>query len=624
MKRRLEQFYNSFGDRGVMFLLYAFAVAVNVLPAVIAELPAVFPDEINVIGTAAMYSGRNWSGLLGGVSGGSGYVQALFYTPIFWVIKNPYAIYRAMLIVNSLIVGFIPLIVYHLSGKFGVMRVRRKLLIAMCCGMYVAYTINSKFVWNEPLTSLIGWLLVLCVFSAWDKSNRSSRAAMSALVGFLCAVAYAVNVRLISVVAAVVLTAVLARVLFRERLLNLPIFTITLASSFVAEYFLRMAIYQQLRGGTPAFGAADIEISANALNRFFGVFFSHIYAFMTSSVGLGALAVAIFVVVMYAYLAEGVKARAVTLEDGTKVYEPVKHKYSARLVVFALFQFLAVGATLLTSAFFTFGTSDFSGDMDIFGRYTDNIAPFAIFLVLVYIFLHGIDLTKTLIGAGIYGYSYICFAVAGYPLAQISDKYMYSSLFGLFPMIAGEELTGSSSMSSLIMSSLVFSLYAIVVVFVACARKNKTTLVTGTVFCVITAAIIYTGVGHIPRIYAENSRRLEPAREVMQLLYNDAQSPPIMVYDSEPEIAATIQLLAYDTRVFILERGGHVPENCLLIAENGIQPPFGGGTYDVVGRTGIYAVYAYGETARDFIRYSSANEQNDQTANSMQSVTSGG
>lgn len=622
MKRRLEQFYNSFGDRGVMFILYAFAVALNVLPAVTAELPAVFPDEINVIGTAALYSGRNWSGLLSELSGNSGYIQALFYTPLFWVIKNPYAIYKAMLIVNSFIVAFIPLIVYHLAGKFGVMRVRRKLLIAMCCGLYVAYTINSKFAWNEPLTSLIGWLLTLCLFSAWDKTNKSSRAVQSALAGFLCAFAYAANVRMISVVAAVVLTAVLARVILRERLLNLPVFTLTLAVSFAAEYFLRQAINLQLRGSSG--GSAELDLGTFSLNRFLGVFFSHVYTFMTSSIGLGALAAAIFVVVLYSYLSEGVKARAKTLDDGTKVYEPVKHKYSARLVVYSMYQFLAVGATTVVSAFFTIGTGSLSGDMEIFGRYTDNIAPLAIFLALVYIFLHGIDLAKVLIGAGIYGYSYICFAVAGYPLAQISDKYMYSSLFGLFPMIAGGEVTGSFGMSCLIMSSLVFSLYALMIVFVSCARRHKNTIVTGTVFGVLMAALIYTGAGYIPGICVENSQRLKSGSEVLRLLYNDSQSPPIVAYGVDPEIVATIQFLAYDTRVSALGRGGHVPENCLLIAENGVQPPFGGGTYDVVGRTELYAVYAYGETARDFIRYSSANEQNDQTANSTQSVTSGG
>ena len=97
-----------------MFILYAFAVVANALPAVAAELPSVFPDEINVLGTAALYSGRNWSGLLEHFGGGSGYVQALFYTPLFWLIKNPYALYKAMLIAISLLVGFIPLIAYHL------------------------------------------------------------------------------------------------------------------------------------------------------------------------------------------------------------------------------------------------------------------------------------------------------------------------------------------------------------------------------------------------------------------------------------------------------------------------------------------------------------------------------
>lgn len=610
MKRRLEQFYNSFGDRGVMFILYAFAVVLNVLPAVSAELPAIFPDEINVAGAAALYSGKNWSGLLGRLSGSSGYVQALVYTPLFWVIKNPYAIYKAMLIVNALIVGFIPLIVYHLAGKFGVMRVRQKLLIAMSCGLYVAYAINSKFIWNEPITSLMGWLLTLCLFSSWDKSSKSSRAVISALAGLLCAAAYASNKRLISVVAAVILTAVIARLVLKERLLNLPVFTVTLAVSFAAEYLLHMTVEQLLRGENvlPG-GAAEISVNESALGGFFGVFFSHIYAFMTSSVGMGALAAAIFAVMLFSYITEGIKSRPITLDDGTKVYEPVKHKYSPKLTVFALFQFLAVGCTAVTSSFFTFGAGG-AEDMEIFGRYTDNIAPFAIFLVLVYIFLHGIDFIMPLIGAGIYGYACLCFAVAGYPLAQLSDNFKYSSLFGIFPMIASESAE-SSGMSCLIMSSLVFALYALIIVFVSCARRHKTTLISGTVLCVLMGALIYTEAAYVPAICVQNSRELEPCKEVMRLLYNDSQSPPVVVYESDAKTAATLQFLAYDTAVFMLDSGEHIPESCLIVAENGVHVPFEGGTYDLVGRTDKFTVYAYGEIARDFIRYSSANEKNN-------------
>lgn len=621
MKRRLEQFYNSFGDRGVMFILYAFAVIVNALPAVAAELPAVFPDEINAAGIAALYSGRNWSGLLQNFSSGSGYVQALFYTPLFWVIKNPYALYKAMLIVNALLIGFIPLIAYHLAGKFGVIRVRRKLLIAMCCGVYVAYTINSKFIWNEPLTCLFGWLLTLCLFSSWDKNSRSSRVVLSMLAGFLCAFAYAANKRLISVAAALILTAILARLVLREKMLNLPVLGITLAASFTAEHFLRRTIEQSLWGDASAEISSGITINTGALNRFFGVFFSHIYAFITSSVGMGALAAAIFVVMMFSYLSEGIKDRQETLEDGTKVYEPIKHKYSTRLTVFALFQFLAVGCASITSAFFTFGTGRYLDESAIFGRYTDNIAPFAIFLVLVYVFLYGIDLVKPLIGAGVYGYSCICFAVAGYPLAQISNQFMYSSLFGLFPLSVAEGSSDSSGMSCVIMSSLVFTLYALIAVFISCTRRHRTSLVTGTVFCVLMAAALYTNTLYIPRICRQNSEELIPCKDVMRLLYNDSQSPPIVTYETEPQIAATIQFLAPDTRVLMLERGGRVPESCLLIAKIDIPAPFEGGSYDVVGRTDEFAVYAYGDSARDFIRYSSANDKD--TASEDTSGTSG-
>lgn len=619
MKRRLLQFYDSFGDRGVMFILYALAFVMNALLAVFAELPAVYPDEINAAGIAALYSGKDWSALLKSTGSSSGYVQALFYMPLFRVINNPYALYKAMLIVNALLIGFIPLIVYHLAGKFGVLRVRRKLLIAMCCGLYAAYITNSKFIWNEALTCLLVWLLVLCVFTAWDKTGKSSKAVQSILTGFLCAMAYASNKRLISIIAALILTVIIARLVLREKILNLPIFGTTLLVSFAAEYFLHLTIEQALRIDTVS--AAE-SIADGSVNKVFRMFFSHIYEFMTSSVGTGALAAAIFVVMLFSYLTEGVKAHSKTLEDGTKVYEPVKHKYSSRLIGFALFQFLAVGCTAMMSALFSFGTGSTLQEAELFGRYTDNIAPFAIFLVLVYIFLYGINLTMPLIGAGIYGYSCFCFAVAGYPMAEISSGFKYSSIFGIFPMILGESADSDSDMKYIIMSSLVLTLYALIIVFVSCTRKHKTSLITGTMLCVLVAAAVYSSAIYFPRLCMENSEELTQCKDVMRLLYNDSQSPPIIVYEAEPKVAGTLQFLAPDTRVSILNEGGQITESCLLVAKNDAKVPFKGGSYDVVGRTEELTVYAYGETARDFIRYSSANEKNGGETSNSSSRTS--
>lgn len=213
MRRRLEQFYAAFGDKGVMFILYAFSVVTNTLLTMSLSLPSVFPDEISVAGIASFYSGRGWTGLMEQLGDVSGYIQALLYAPLFLLLKNPYALYKAMLIVNGLLVSFIPLIVYHLAAKFGVLRVRQKLLIALCCGMYFSYLTSSKFIWNEAVTSLFGWLLVLCMFCAWDRKNRYTRFTMSLLTGFLCAVSYAADRRMLAVVLTLVLTVVLSSVL---------------------------------------------------------------------------------------------------------------------------------------------------------------------------------------------------------------------------------------------------------------------------------------------------------------------------------------------------------------------------------------------------------------------------
>lgn len=606
MKKRLIQFYNSFGDRGVMFILYAVAVVANVLPAIFAELPAVFPDEMNNASAAAVLAGRNWSGALEG--GGGGYIQAVLYTPLFWLIKNPYALYRSMLIVNALAISLIPLIAYHFAGKFGVVRVRRKLLVAFCCGLYVAYFTDSKFIWNETLSCLMAWVLALCLFSSWEGKSRSSRGALSILAGFVCALAYAVDARLIGLVVALALTVILARIFMRERMLNLPIFGVSLIASFTAEHFLRNAVAAALWNGE----AETLEdVLTSPTNGFFTEFFTQMYAFMTSSVGIGALAAAIFVVMMLACLKEGIKDRPKTLEDGTKVYEPIKHKYSMRLTVFALFQFLAMICTAATAALFSSSDLNSNSGLAVFGRYADNVAPLSIFLALVYIFLYGIDLVKPLIGAGVYGYTCICFGAAGVPAAELSESFKFSALFELF----GEDDAGRSC---IIMSSLVFTLYSLIIVFASCMRKRRTTAITGAVFVVMMTATIYTAVAFLPRVFIRNYEEKAPARELLGIVYNDAQSPPILFYDTEPETAAILQFLAPETRVRFLSGGETVSDSCLLIAETGAAPPFDGGSYDIVGRTSEYTVYAFGDIARDFIRFSALKDNGNAASASHQ------
>lgn len=611
MRHRLEQFYAAFGDKGVMFILFAFSVVVNTLLTVSISLPSVYPDEISVAGIAAFYTGTDWSGLLRQIGGDCGYIQALFYAPLFLVLKNSYALYKAMLIVNGILVSFIPLIAYYLAAKFGVIRVRFKLLIALCCGLYFSYITSSKFIWNEALTSLLGWLLVLCMLSAWDRKNRYTRFTMSLLTGFLCAVSYAADKKMLAVVLALVLTVLLSRLVFKEKIVNLPIFFVSLIISFATEFLARAMLINNLCNGstgTLSDNSSGISEMPGVTENFFGVLFSHIYAFMTSTFGMGAVAGALFTVLIITWITETIKHKSAPSENDTKVYEPIKHQYGVRITIFAMFQFLAIGCASVLSALFSFNTGMSEYGSTVFGRYTDNIAPFAIFLVLVFVFLYGIDLKKLLFSAAIYAYACLCFALVGYPLVNREGSHLTAAATGLAPLDfssdTSAELTG---MSYIVMSSVAFTVLALLIVFASCSRRHRTGLVSLSILFMIAYTSAYSGLIYLPAVGKENSEKTEPYTEVSKLLYNTSQSPPIVVFETDPNCASTLQFLAPDTRVTMLNKNGRVPESCLLIAENGVEPPFEGGSYDMVGRTSAYTVYAYGESARDFMRYSSAN-----------------
>lgn len=582
-----------------MYIIFALSVVINSLMTMRMELPSVYPEEISCANLAAFFSGRDRSGLFQALGLSGGYIHALFYAPVFSIFNNPYVIYKAALIVNAVIVSFIPPVVYHLASKLGVERMRHKLLTALCCGMYYNILASSKVIRSDAFSCLLVWLLAWCVFAAWDKKKRSARFTASVLAGFLCAAGFAADTDLIAAAAAVLFTALTARLFLREKVLNIPAFLLSLAASFIAEYFARRMIFSAASGS-----AAELIpecAAANGTVSFIGTVFGELYSFMTGSFGMGALGTALFVVMLRSRIKEGrAQTAEVTLEDGTKVYEPVKRKYNSRLVVFALFQFFIVITTVLIPVI-TYG-----GDRTVteVGERTARLAPFALFFVLVFVVTYGVDLKKLLFGTGIYAYICLCFGLTYY---QESGSVIYSEMPLLMPFrLEDNALAPPMGMSYVIMSSCVFSVFALLLVLSSCARKHITRLVSITMLGILIYNTCFTAIVYLPQTAERFKRENVPYKEVSRILFNDSQSPQIIVYESEAELAGIIQFLEFETKVSIMDRNDKVPESCLLIAKNGIKAPFEGGSYDIVGKTSAYTVYAYGETARDFIRYSSA------------------
>lgn len=594
MKRRIEQFYSAFGDSGIMFIIYTFSVVLNCLLTLNMELPSEFPEEITVAGTAAYLSGKDWSVLLKSIDSGGGYFQAIFYVPLFFLFNTPYAIYKAMLVANSLLISIIPLIVYHIAAKLGIERVRHKLMISLSCGMYVSYIVCSKFISCDTISAVLCWVMLLCVFCSWNKKNKGTRFVMSVVLGFLFAAAYAANPQMLAVDAAVLTAVLIAHFAFREKVLNLIVFAASCALSFTAEHFVSATLKQSLWNGN-----VHIEFSGS-MQSIFSSIYSGFYAFMTSSLGMGALAVALFLTLAFSILCEGIRKRVDTPENNTRVYEPIKHRYSMRVTLFALFQLMAVFLLeVFSSLFVVIGGS---GEKKEFESCADILAPFALFLVLVFVIQYGIELRHIILGAGVYAYACLCFALTAYGgLDESGHSKVLSEILPLRRLVD----VNLSNMTYLVVSSCVFTVFALLFVFVSCTRKHRARLAATSIFTVFIISAAYFSVAYIPSSGVENAQKNAAYTEVFALLYNTPQSPPIIIYEAEDELASTIQFLAQDTSVGIVKSGEKIPQSCLLITKSDVQLPRDAGSYDNVGKTNTYTVYAFGETARNFIRFNS-------------------
>lgn len=601
MKKRLEKFYASFGDKGVMFCIYALSLVLNSLFTISSELPTDLTREISSAGVSAFYSGKSWGALLGDI-GVHGYIQQILYAPLFRYASNPFALYKAMLIENAVLISFIPVIAYHLAGKTGIVRVRGKLICSLTSGMYVTYIANSKMILNNVAAGLMTWILVWCVFAAWDKKNKYTRFVTSLATGFLCGFAYAIDERMAMISFAVILTTIIARLGFKERIFNIPVL---LASYFCSTFTEMLARVLVLRGAAYNIDASGTRYFAeNAGGGFIGRLFCVLYAFITESAGMGAIMFAAVGAIVAVYIKECVKNKPQILDDNTKVYEAVKHKYSIRIVVFGVFVFIAAILSIFAYAWLTF-----CGDTGGFSEYCiglDNIAPLAVFFTLVFFVNYGADLQKLFFSVGLY--SFICagFSKLYYPNVDFDKG---EKITAVLPFRFCESATAPlSGMSFIIMSSCVFSVFSLLIVFTSCSKKSFMKLTTVAMYAILIYNTVYLGICYFPETARDTEEKNASYKAVSELLYNDEQSPQIIVaYDSERsrELAGMIQFMNFNTSVYVMKENDRVPESCLLVAENGITPPFDGGSYDVVAKTSEYTVYAYGESARDFIRYNS-------------------
>lgn len=435
-------------DRFIMALVYAAALFAHILMTGAATIFNLTPDEYSVAAIAAYLNGYNWEPTVS-TGGYYGYFQSLFYVPVFWVTGDPYLRYRLMLVINGILMSFVPVIVYYLSRrKFGVGKLM-SLLFSLICGMYPSYMLLTKFTWNETMCSLLPWVFTLLLYKSLKCKSAFKKQVFSVLGGLVLAAAYAAHGRMLALLAA---GAVLELVVFfsmKKKIFCFSGFYGSAAVGLFADIMIKRH-FQSVLWNVGSGGAAPIntlekmfsqifgENGKFSFGKFFTTLIGHIFYFFSSTWGFGAICAVAVIAAVVMYYRRGKKAPA-PLENGGSAPKVLPY-INDKTAIFCWFSFLAMGAAFAVSVMFKSTSSVFDRRMDtvIYGRYTESFYPISILCGLILLYKGKVKarhvIAALLLAAAVFAGTLLLAA----PIVTDSETFVSAMVLGLAPMRYGE------------------------------------------------------------------------------------------------------------------------------------------------------------------------------------------
>lgn len=438
-------------DAFIMLVIYAAALALHVLITGAATIFNLTPDEYSVTAIAAYMNGLDWSPTVS-TGGYYGYFQSLLYVPVFWVTDDPYLRYRLMLVINGVLMSFVPVIAYWLSRRAFDVRRPAAAVFSLICGLYPSYMLLTNFTWNETMCSLLPWVFLLLLYKAYDCENTIKKQTLSCLGGLTLAAAYATHGRMLSLVAAgIVLELVMFFTMKRTRLFCFSGFfggvVVGLFADKMLKRFFQGALWNVGSGRSAPINTIEKMIpqlfgenGRFSITRFFQTLIGHFFYFFSSTWGFGAICVIMIISAVVLYYRRRNRT-SVTLENGDT--DPKALPYvSDKAAVLCWFSLLIMGAAFAVSVLFKCTSSSFDKRMDttIYGRYTEAFYPVAILCTLVLIYKGKLSRWQTIAALGLNAAAMALTQLLTVPIVTNSETFVSAMVLGLAPMRYGEGL----------------------------------------------------------------------------------------------------------------------------------------------------------------------------------------
>ncbi len=384
----IKRFFSK--DVIIMLCLYFGTLLIHVLMSLCATTFNLTPDEYSVAAIAAYINGYDWSSTVS-TGGYYGYFQGLFYSPVYLLTDNPALQYKLMVSINSVFMSFAPMIIFYLSRKMFDVKTLPALLFSVICGTYPCYMLLTKYTWNETLCNIMPWVFLLVAYKALECESTLRKQILSVLGGLILVAGYATHGRMLALMAGGIVTVLIVFFVMKKKIFAFTGFFSSIAIGFAADYLLKNFFQDKLwlineLEKTPTntiekMFSRILSMDGEAIGNFFRALIGHLFYFITSTWGFGAICIVLIITVLCIYFIKTYKVRK-NPHDNSSDY------ITDNEAILSLFAFLVMGAVFAVSVAFKCTSTVLDERMDtlIYGRYTEVFYPIAIYTALLLIY----------------------------------------------------------------------------------------------------------------------------------------------------------------------------------------------------------------------------------------------
>lgn len=306
-------------------ILFSLVFILNLIFAVKMRGP-MFSDEIGHLTSIEYLVGNDWSSYVKNV--GLGYYKygtVLLYLPLYLLIQDRTLLYISILLFNSILLAFIPCIIFKIEQKYLNFKDDRKaILISLMIGVMPSSLILGKTVLSETLLSFLSWIILLLLLKSLYSEKNWKQKMLSITIGFLSIYAYCTHARGIVVAILVFMIVFILRFWNKKSVVNIPSYVcgvlIGLSVDFLLGNFLKSNIWNGVVNYNSTqeilSGWGQIDFFFSGIKTIVYTAFGWLYSICVNSYGFAIWGIIFAVIYIYRYI----KDKKETKENENIIY----------------------------------------------------------------------------------------------------------------------------------------------------------------------------------------------------------------------------------------------------------------------------------------------------------------